>query len=72
VAPTARTYAITVTGQAGTDPDFIVHSGANVAAANAVGAVERRDLALPAGDVVIALSDYNLSITSPCFTVAIQ
>ncbi len=73
-APTTRSYVIGVNGGAGTDPDLAVWgTGVGlVSTARAAGVADSVTATLPAGDVVVALHDYNNSTASPCFNVTIQ
>lgn len=73
-APAARTYAITATGGAGSNPSLAVWGAGSglIAASSASGSTDSVSPRLPAGDIVISVNDINDSIASPCFTVTIQ
>ncbi|MDM0106612.1 hypothetical protein QTH97_16825 [Variovorax sp. J22R24] len=70
--PSARNYTITVAGPAGSDPDFVVYSGRQIAEANAVSTTETSSVGLPAGESVLVINDFNNSSAATCFTVTIQ
>ena len=73
----ARNYSISVTGAAGTDPDFFVYSGRLVAVAQTETTnVQTAAVSLASSDAVLAIRDYNEGAASgsntTCFTVSIQ
>jgi hypothetical protein len=70
--PTARNYTITAVGPSGSDPDFVVYSGRQVAEADAFSTTETSSVSLPAGESVLVLNDFNNSSAATCFTVTIQ
>ncbi|MGJ7510311.1 hypothetical protein [Variovorax sp. GT1P44] len=71
-APMARNYTITVVGPSGSDPDFVVYSGRQVAEADAFGTTETSAVSLPAGESVLVINDFNNSTAATCFNVTIQ
>jgi hypothetical protein len=68
----AGSYTITVKGPSGSDPDFVVYNGRQIASADAFGTTETSSVSLPAGENVLALNDFNNSAAATCFTVTIQ
>ena len=80
--PAAGNYTIAVTGASATDPDFVVYHGGQIAAADGLGSSESAVVALPAGESVLVITDFNNTSqstaaspsaqTPTCFTVTIQ
>lgn len=71
--PAARNYAISATGPAGSDPDFIVYQGRQVADASAeTTVVQTASVPLAAGESVLVLNDFNNSSSNTCFNVTIN
>lgn len=70
--PSAGTRTISVSGAAGTDPDFAVFHGGQIAASDAVATTESAAVDLPAGESVLVINDFNNSSASTCFNVTIQ
>ena len=71
-APSARGYPISVTGPAGSDPDFVVYAGGERARSERLGTSESETIALSAGEHVLAINDFADSSANTCFTVAIN
>ncbi|WP_256330154.1 hypothetical protein [Variovorax sp. YR216] len=80
--PTGGNYTIAVTGTSATDPDFVVYHGGQIAASDGLGSSETAVVALPAGESVLVITDFNNTSqstaaspsaqTPTCFTVTIQ
>lgn len=70
--PGAGSHRIQVSGPAGSDPDFSVYHDGQFALFNGYGTSESGTLDLPAGDSVLAVTDYNDSLAATCFSVTIQ
>jgi len=71
--PAARNYAISATGPAGSDPDFVVYQGRQVVDASAeTTVVQTASVPLAAGESVLVLNDFNNSSSNTCFTVTIN
>lgn len=71
--PQARSYTVSVTGPAGSDPDFVVYQGARVGgSAKAAPAQESGSVVLSAGTAVVAVHDYENSSANTCFVVTIN
>jgi hypothetical protein len=70
--PSPRNYRITVSGPANADPDIYVYAGRRLAASEGLGASESVTVALPAGDVVVAVNDANNSSSNTCYTIQIN
>jgi hypothetical protein len=73
--PTAKSYTITVTGPAGSDPDFSLYSGGQqVAQAEGFGISETDSGDLPVGESLLVINDFNntLGALSTCMTATIQ
>ncbi|MBT2326399.1 hypothetical protein J7E62_29220 [Variovorax paradoxus] len=72
-APTGRSYAISATGPAGSDPDFVVYQGRQVADASAETTnIQTASVSLAAGESVLVLNDFNNLSSNTCFNVTIQ
>lgn len=72
-APSARNYVINATGPAGSDPDFVVYQGRQVASANVeTTVVQTASVPLAAGESVLVLNDFNNSSPDTCFNVTIN
>ena len=72
VSLAARNYQIVINGPAGTDPDLEVFASGRVGRSAAGGTSESLSIALPAGEVVLAINDYNNAAASTCFSVTIN
>ena len=70
--PVARSYQVVVAGPGGSDPDFDVFVGGRLASSLGLGTSETATVALPAGDVVLAVNDANHSASNICFNVQVQ
>lgn len=70
--PSAGARTISVSGPAGTDPDFAVFHGGQIAESDATGQTETAAVDLPAGESVLVINDFNNSSASTCFNVTIQ
>ncbi|CAN7191112.1 MULTISPECIES: carboxypeptidase-like regulatory domain-containing protein [unclassified Variovorax] len=71
--PAARNYAISATGPAGSDPDFVVYQGRQVVDARAeTTVVQAASVPLAAGESVLVLNDFNNSSSNTCFNVTIN
>jgi hypothetical protein len=74
----AGAHRITVTGPAGTDPDFEIYQGGRINFSNkTVSGLEDSTLSLPAGESVLVLEDANApspgsTPATPCFAVTIN
>ena len=71
-APTARNYTITTAGPSGSDPDFAVYNGRQIASSQGFGTSETATFALPAGESVLVINDFNNSSAATCINVTIQ
>jgi hypothetical protein len=70
--PNARNYQVVVTGPPAADPDVVVFAGAKIAAAQGPGNSESATVALPRGEVVLAVNDANNSAARTCLNVSVQ
>ncbi|WP_431274394.1 hypothetical protein ACQ858_20585 [Variovorax ureilyticus] len=68
----AGSHEISVAGPAGSDPDWVVYSGGQIAASNGLGTSETATVGLPAGESVLVINDYNNSSANTCFNVTIK
>lgn len=70
--PNAGSHQISVSGPAGSDPDFYVFAGGRLAASEGLGTSEVASVGLPAGEVVLAVNDANNSSSNTCLNVSIN
>jgi hypothetical protein len=70
-ASSTRGYAFTVTGPAGSDPDFVIYSGGERARSDGLGTTESATISLTAGDYVLVINDFENISNNTCFTVSI-
>jgi hypothetical protein len=68
----AGNHTITVAGPAGSDPDFLVYHGGQIAKSDGLGTSEAASVGLPGGENVLVINDFNNSSANTCFTVTIQ
>jgi hypothetical protein len=68
----AGSHQVSVTGPAGSDPDWVVYNGGQIAASNGLGTSEIATVSLPAGESVLVINDYNNSSANTCFSVTIN
>ena len=68
----AGNHTIVANGPVGSDPDFVVYAGQQVAAADGLGTSETAPVSLPGGQAVLVINDFNNSSTNTCFTVTIN
>lgn len=71
-APTAGSYAISVNGTAGTDPDFDLYESGLLATRATDGTTESLTKTLAAGVHVLSIVDYTNSGANTCFNVTIN
>jgi hypothetical protein len=69
---TAGNHAISVVGPSGSDPDWVVYNGGQIAASNGFGTSEVATVSLPASESVLVINDFNNSSAKTCFTVTIN
>jgi len=68
----AGNHQIAVVGPQGSDPDWVVYNGGQVAASDGLGTTETATVSLPGGESVLVINDFNNSSSNTCFNVTIQ
>ena len=71
-AASTKSYTISVTGPAGSDPDFVVYGGGERGSSDGLGTIEVAPVSLTAGEYVLAINDFENSSSNTCFSVTIN